>query len=173
MKQRIGTFLILIVCLLMKSYAQPTREAAFETLGALVGGTWTYEGTWPNGEPFKQEIVCKWGLNNQIIKVETKGVIDREAKIYGLRNEGVRAWDVDKQQMKFFEFDVFGGVTEGCCVFEFDRFHYEYYYQVAGKRELFRDTWRKIDKDTYEFSVNMKVEDGWKVYTTNTYKRIR
>jgi len=127
--------IVLLIAIVVNSYSQVTKESAFETLGALVGGTWTYGGKWSNGEPFKQEITYTWGVNNQIIKVQTKGIIDREAKTYGLRNEGIRAWDMEVNKMKFYEFDIFGGVTEGYCVFEEGQFHFEYLYDVEGKME--------------------------------------
>lgn len=166
--------LVIAVCFSSFCYAQKApRDEAFKTLGALVGGTWTYEGKWPSGESFKQEVKCNWGLNQQIIKVQTYGTIDREKNTHGLRNEGIRAWNAATNQMKFYEFDVFGGITEGTCVFEEAQFHYEYYYEMEGKKELFRDTWKRTDDNTYQFSVSMLTGSEWKVFTSNEYIRIK
>ena len=165
-------FTLSLILLGLQCHAQSPKEEAYRVLGELVGGVWTYEGKWSSGESFKQEIKFYWGLDQHIIKLQTYGVINQDTKAYGLRNEGIRAWDASLGKMKFIEFDVFGGVTEGYCVFEADQFHYEYQYEVEGQMHTFRDTWRKIDNDSYEFSVKMKIEEGWKTYTTNVYKRI-
>ena len=172
MKKSINLLWILVISVGVSVHGQ-SREQAFETLGALVGGTWTYEGQWENGEFFKQEIKYRWGLDQKIIKVQTYGVIDKETKTYGLRSEGIRTWDKSVAKIKFYEFDTFGGITEGYCIFEHARFHYEYHYELEGKLELFRDTWKRINKDTYQFSVNMRFGKEWKTYTANEYRRIK
>ena len=171
MTYRLILSVVIILASLMPSNAQTSREKGFAVLGELVGGTWIYEGIWPNGEAFKQEIKYRWGLNKQMLKVQTYGVIDNETKAYGLRNEGIRVWDKVLEKMKFYEFDVFGGITEGYCIFEETQFHYEYNYMMVGKLEVFRDTWKIINKDTYQFTVSMRVGDEWRVYTTNEYRR--
>lgn len=164
---------LLIVLLLYSvwGYGQTSKEAAFETLDNLVGGKWLYEGQWGNGQKFKQEQIFEWGLNRQVMKVKIYGIVNQESGEYGLRNEGIRAWDAKAQTLKFYEFDVFGGVTVGECVFEEDRFHYEYLYEIEGKQQLMRDTWKLVDKDTYLFSVSMKSGDEWKVFTSNEITR--
>ena len=173
MKRSTQLIMMLISLIAINSYGQSTKAEAFKTLGLLVGGTWTYEGKWENGEPFKQEIKYSWGLDEKILKVQTYGIVDNETKAYGLRNEGIRAWDKESEKMKFYEFDVFGGTTEGYCIFEESQFHYEYYYEVMGKQELFRDTWKYINQDTYQFTVSMKLGSEWKIYTNNEYKRVK
>lgn len=164
---------LLLVLLLSStlSYGQTSKETAYKALENLVGGTWLYEGQWGNGQKFKQEHIFEWGLNRQIMKVKTYGTVNQETGEYGLRNEGIRAWDTKTETVKFYEFDVFGGATIGDCVFEKDRFHYEYLYEIEGRQQLMRDTWKFMDKDTYLFSVNLKSGDEWKVFSSNEIKR--
>lgn len=161
--------LILVIVTLINPVlqAQNAKETAFEKMKNLAGGSWTYEGQWPNGKPFRQEYIFEWGLDKQILKVQTYGTINMETGEHGLRNEGIRAWDDVTGSMRFWEFDVFGGVTEGVLVFEGDIIHYEYEYEIEGRNELFRDSWEYVDKNTYLLSVKMKIEEGWKVFTSN------
>ena len=69
--------------------------------------------------------------------------------------------------MRFWEFDVFGGIAEGKLIIDGNKIHHEYEYEVEGKKELFRDSWEYVDKNTYLLSVKMKIEEGWKVFTSN------
>lgn len=50
--------------------------------------------------------------------------------------------------------------------------HYEYEYEVEGKKELFRDTWVNVDKYTYKLKVTMKIDEDWKAFTNSLVKRI-
>ena len=46
----------------------------------------------------------------------------------GLRNEGIRMWDGNENLMKFWEFDIYGGITEGFMGVSTDGFYYQYEY---------------------------------------------
>lgn len=137
---------------------------------ALLDGIWLTEGKWENGVSFKQEIDFSWGLNKKIVKVKTFGTIDHKTKEYGLRNEGIRSFNADDSIIKFWEFDVFGGVTEGICFFEDKDLHYKYEY----KGEMLRESWIFIDENNYKYKLGrIKGDTMDKVYMESSYKRIK
>lgn len=132
-------------------------------------GKWEMEGKWSNGKTFKQEVILEWGLNQNIVKVKTYGVTNPETGAYGLRNEGIRAWNKQKDSILFWEFDIYGGITEGTCEFEEKNLHYLYDYNG----EQLKESWIFIDKNTYSYEI-VSLKDG-KVnnsYLKSTYKRI-
>lgn len=161
-------FLILLLNLggIQSKAQEPNPLNIFEP---LMGGKWLVEGTWENGGKFKQEVVLEWGLDKKIVKVKTYGTIDQATNAYGLRNEGIRAWSLSDSTIQFWEFDVFGGITEGTCQSEGRNIYYDYDYQGLA----LRDAWNYINDDTYEFVVG-SVKDGKmdKVYQKSTFRRV-
>jgi len=136
----------------------------------LVGGIWLTESEWANGQKFKQEIEFSWGLNQKIVKVKTYGTIDQKSKEYGLRNEGIRAYSTQDSVIQFWEFDIFGGITQGICYFNNKDFHYEYDY----KGEVLIESWLFVDVDNYKYQIgNLKDGEIDKVYMESTYRRIK
>lgn len=131
---------------------------AFEN---LVGGSWKAEGEWGDGTPFKQHIEFEWGLSQTIIKSKTFGNISTEGNEFGLRNVGIRAWSSEDSVMVFWEFDIFGGITEGTVKAKGKDVYYHYTYDAGqGPMEL-TDAWIFKDNDTYEFIVGVFREGKW------------
>ena len=163
------TIIILLLSIFSISAIGQTKELTkLNGFSNLIGGTWLTETEWSNGNQFKQEIIFEWGLNHKIVKVKTLGTVDQRTKEYGLRNEGIRAWNAQDSTIQFWEFDVFGGITSGLCYFDGKDLHYEYEYHSQKLRE----SWLFIDSDTYEYKVssllNGKID---KVYMESVYKR--
>lgn len=88
-------------------------DTSLQTFENLVGGTWEGEGTWSDGNPFKLNIEYEWGLSGNLVKSKTFGNISKDGYEFGLRNEGIRAWSGEASGLVFWEFDIFGGITEG------------------------------------------------------------
>ncbi len=137
--------------------AQPVgkKDAVFDALSALIGGTWKAEGTWFTGDPFRQEHVYEWGPGKAFVKVRTSGFIDHEHTAFGPRNEGIRAWDPIEGRMKFWEFDRFGGVTVGHVDVDEKGLYYEYAYEVGGESQNLRERWQRVDENAYTFSAGV------------------
>ena len=133
----------------------------------LIGGTWTIKADLEDGEVFHQKQKYEWSLDKRIVKVKTYGTIDEETKEFGLRNEGVRAFNPQDSMIRFWEFDVFGGVTEGVVLTEENNFEYIYHYHG----HTIRDRWIYVDKDTYEFIILSEKEGETTELLRSTFTR--
>jgi len=111
-----------------------------------------------SGQPFIQEIEVEMSLNSQLTKVKSYGFVDEQGT-FGLRNEGIRAWDNDTNQMRFWAFDIYGGITEGFVGLFTNGFFYQYEYPDGkGGLTVLRDVWTKKNIDTYNFHVESLVD---------------
>ncbi|PXX99197.1 hypothetical protein DF185_15080 [Marinifilum breve] len=161
--------LIIVCCFLFSIEGFAQENAPLEHFNQFTEGVWITEGEWSNGHKFKQEIDFEWGLNHKIVKVKTYGTIDPKTKKYGLRNEGIRAYNTQDSVIQFWEFDIYGGITKGECYFEGRNLHYEYDYHG----EKLKESWIFVDQDSYKYQIG-SVKDGKldKVYMKSSYKRI-
>lgn len=160
-------FLLLGILPTAKAQKQSTKLVAFEN---FMKGRWEMKGSWPNGQKFRQVQQFEWGLNRHIIKVKTWGTVNQKTGNFGLRNEGIRTWDTHKKQIVFWEFDIFGGITQGTCTIEGKNMYYDYSYQ--GK--TFRDSWVYIEPNKYAYKVGIYTKGQWqKVFLASTYQRIK
>jgi hypothetical protein len=144
-----------------------------EAFKDLVGGRWRAQGTWANGQEFLQEIEFRWDLGQQIVIAESYGPVEQGSDELTHRNHGIRAWFPEKGKVWFWEFDVFGGLTQGEITFEGTRILMTYGYGDGDQKMKLRDTWARVDADTYEFTVQ-QLEDGeWGAALIQTrFKRI-
>lgn len=133
-----------------------------------VGSTWVIDAQWGNGSPFKQEITLSYGLNNAVVIAKTRGFIDQEQTTLGDRNHGIRKFNSETNQIEFWEFDAFGGLTQGTVTVKGKDLYYVYEYQGTW----LADIWEYKDEDTYVYKVAQYV-DGTvgDVYLTGEYKR--
>ena len=160
-------FLILLVIVPLVGFTQ--NQSDLDSFSNLIDGKWLTEGEWANGAKFKQEIDFEWGLNRKIVKVKTYGTVDPKTGEYGLRNEGIRAWNTKDSVIQFWEFDIFGGVTKGICYFKDKNLHYEYEYH--GER--LKESWLFVDENTYQYQiVNLVNGKSDKMYMKSTYHRM-
>jgi len=113
----------------------------------------------------------EWGLNGKIVKVQHYGDDWNNRGEFGLRNEGIRAWDEKSKTILFWEFDVLGGITTGEVIVDHDTLHYEYRYPIDGKQTTLRDSWYRRDADTYDFNVLVREKNGWKIMLQTVYQR--
>ena len=169
-------FLSICTCLLLfHAGAQTTaasREAAYHLFAPLIG-TWETKGKWKDGTAYHQEIIVATELTRNIFTAKTQDYIDSKQFDDARRNFGIRAWDKKEQKMKFWEFDVFGGITTGEILFEGRDIYFVYDYpEKDGTPRKMADAWIFVDKDTYSFSIGI-FKDGKldRVFLTSIYKR--
>lgn len=149
------------------SVAQKEKLTAFEP---LVGANWTAEGKWGDGSIFKQETAFTYGLSGNIVIARSKGFIDKEQTVFGDRNHGIRKFDEETKQLRFWEFDVFNGLTEGIIVISGKNIYYQYTYGDS----LITDGWEFVDKDTYSFKVGVYDDGEWEeVYLNTTFRKMK
>lgn len=161
--------LFLLGGIFITSFGYCQEQNPLSNFDLFTQGTWLTEGEWSNGQKFKQEIDFSWGLDQKILKVKTYGTIDPKTNKYGLRNEGIRAYNAKDSLIQFWEFDVYGGITEGICYFDGKNLHYEYDYNGSKLKE----SWLFIDQDNYSYQIASLVDGKVdKVYMKSSYKRI-
>ncbi|MFC3122170.1 hypothetical protein [Agaribacter flavus] len=135
----------------------------------MASSTWKAEGKWKSGAVFKQEVSYRFELSDKIVIAETKGFTDKDQTTFGLRNHGVRKYDAESNKIKFWEFDVFNGLTEGLVTIENKNIYYQYYY---GK-SLISDGWEYVDENTYNYKVGEYKNGVWlSTYLETTFKRV-
>ena len=157
---------LLLLGVPLLSWSQTQELAIFKP---LAGHTWAAEGTWGNGGKFKQEIRLEFSLDSTLIIVHSKGFKDQKQTKYGIRNHGLRQFDKASNTIKFWEFDVFGGRTEGTVTAAGKNIIYQYQY---GESTI-TDLWEYVDDSTYNFIVGSYENGVWKqTYLKTQFKRI-
>lgn len=153
-KQQLLLIALFSILFVLNTSAQIGKMTAFEN---LIGGEWVTTPKADGGLQSKSVSKFEWGLNRKIIKSKYYNH-DPKTFEFGIRNEGIRAFNASDSTIAFYEFDRFGGITEGRVLLEGQNFHYEYEYH--GELKL-RDTWRFIDKDNYELTVGVWKDGKW------------
>ncbi len=143
------------------------QESDLSVFKAFIGKTWKAEGNWGDGTKFKQEIDFKFDLDSTIVITKSKGFTNKEQTKYGSRNHGIRKYDTITKTIKFWEFDVFGGVTEGEVHVDGKNIVYQYKYGES----VVTDMWEYVNNTTYNFKVGNYKDDEWKeVYLETQFK---
>ncbi|KAA1244562.1 hypothetical protein [Aquimarina sp. RZ0] len=143
------------------------QESNLSIFKNLVGKEWKAEGKWSDGSKFKQETIFTFDLNNTIIIAKSKGFIDKKQSKYGWRNHGIRKFDSKTKTIKFWEFDVFGGLTQGEVIINDKNMFYQYQYGES----LVTDMWEYVDDYTYNFKVGNYRDGVWKeLYLETQFK---
>ncbi len=127
-----------------------------EAFKVLVDATWVSEGVQLGGHEGRSEQQFEFGLEGKIIKVKTY-TTDPKTLVFGLRNEGIRAWNNANSKMYFYEFDKDGGITTGTVTIVKNNIYYDYQYQGTS----LRDAWEFINNDTYAYTVGIWDGTAW------------
>lgn len=146
--------LILVFLIPMALMAQETKLDIFRN---LVDKEWYAEGTWGDGSSFKQTVRMKFSLDRKLIVVESDGYTNQEQTAYGQRNHGIRQYDNASESIRFWEFDIFGGLTEGTVSHEVKNIYYHYNY---GGTEL-TEVWEYVDDHTYNYIIGSYSDGVW------------
>jgi hypothetical protein len=165
-------FFHLIATILMLQ--QNATASVFSAHENLVGGTWKAESQWSDGTPFKSHVSYEWALDGTILKTKTFGNIRRDGYEFGLRNEGIRAYDGAHKEMVFFEFDIFGGITSGTIKYDGKNIFYQYSYETGEETMQLTDSWEYQDEDHYDYTVGVYEDGHWKQkFLTSVMTRTR
>ncbi|WP_108869519.1 hypothetical protein [Aquimarina aquimarini] len=159
--------LILILLFSAETYAQKSNLAIFDN---LVGKAWKADGNWGDGKKFKQEIRFDYSLDSTLVIAKSIGFINKEQTELGLRNHGIRQYDKITESIKFWEFDIFGGLTKGNVFSEGKNIVYQYIYGTS----TVTDMWEYIDESTYNFKVGNYEKGEWKqLYLSTQFKVVK
>ncbi|MGV6845473.1 MAG: hypothetical protein ACWA42_05025 [Lutibacter sp.] len=141
--------IIIIIFVPILGIGQENKLSIFRN---LIGNKWKAEGTWFNGKPFKQIKTFEYNLDSTIIVAKTNGFIDKKLTKLGNRNYGIRHYDKKSDTVKFWEFDVFGGLTTGIVFAKGKNIFYQYDY---GKSRI-TNLWEFVNVNTYNFKVGIQ-----------------
>ncbi|MFD2564194.1 hypothetical protein [Aquimarina rubra] len=162
--------IVIFALLAIISISTQSQENNLLIFKNLVGKEWKSEGKWGDGTVFKQETVFTFDLNSTLVIAKSKGFTDQKQTQYGWRNHGIRKFDTETKTIKFWEFDVFGGVTEGTVTVDGKNLIYQYPYGES----IVTDMWEYIDDHTYNFKVGNYVNGNWKqVYLETQFKALK
>lgn len=153
-------FLLLLIFTPQLLFCQENKLSIFEN---LMHKTWHAEGTWGNGTPFKQELTFRYSLDNNIIITETKGFTDKDQKVFGIRNHGIRKYDKSTNKIQFWEYDVFGGLTKGTVASIGKDIIYKYSYAETNVT----DYWEYVNDSTYNLKIGVFENGEWKQTFSN------
>lgn len=166
MKYQITLFTICNFFLTQLVSAQESNLYAFKN---LINKEWKAEGKWGNGSIFKQQTIFKYDLDSTLVIARSKGFTNQEQTEYGWRNHGIRKFDKTSNTIKFWEFDIFGGLTEGTVIIDGKNILYQYQYGDS----LVTDMWEYVDDNTYNFKVGSYKNNTWKqIYLETQFKAI-
>jgi ketosteroid isomerase-like protein len=153
--------LTLIIVLLIGIIIQDLRGQKNELLASfqpLLNRSWYANGEWGDGTIFKQKVKFVTELNGNLIKAVSEGFVDEARTEWGTRNHGIRSWNEECKCNKFWEFDVFGGMTTGKIELRKDTILYHYNYGGAD----ITDSWMKVSDYKYDFIVGDWDGKSWK-----------
>ncbi|MFD2098803.1 VOC family protein [Flagellimonas iocasae] len=148
---------ILTISLLLAGFFNLQAQNNLSVFEPLLGKTWKAEGTWGDGSKFKQETIFKYSLDSTLILAESKGFTNQEQTKYGPRNHGIRKFDAESNSLKFWEFDVFGGVTTGTISTKEKDIIYTYEYGGS----TITDYWKYVNANTYSYTVGSYENGTW------------
>lgn len=162
-----NTLYLLCFFISITSCAQESPLSIFDN---LIGKTWKAEGSWGDGSKFSQETEFNYSLDRTIVVVKSTGFIDKEQTELGSRNHGIRQYDKETQSIKFWEFDIFGGLTKGKVFTVGKNIFYQYTYGTS----IVTDMWEYVDESTYNFKVGDYENGEWKqVYLSTQFREIK
>ncbi|MEO0900715.1 MAG: hypothetical protein AAFY00_01410 [Bacteroidota bacterium] len=156
-----------LVCILFTSIGIFAQENPLSIFENLMNKTWFAEGNWGDGSKFKQEITFSYDLSNTLIIANSKGYTNSEQTEYGARNHGIRKYNPETNVIDFWEFDIFGGVTQGTVKTQGRNIIYTYSYGES----IVTDAWEYVDENTYNFKVGNYANGQWEqVYLSTQFK---
>jgi hypothetical protein len=147
---------------------RPASDDKLEPL-ARFAGEWTVEGKWAGGEALRARAVYEWGLGRKIMKAQTFVMNgDREYQRY----EGILAWHPEKKSLYEISFAFDGAVTEYLIEAKDKDTLLIGWAPVADvKPSRVRQTLRFLDKDRFQWVVEMKNGELWQQLIDATWKR--
>ncbi len=146
---------VLILIVGMMSFQINAQDLSL--FSPLMDKVWYAEGIWGDGSSFKQEIEFNYALEGSIVVAKSKGFIDQSQTQYGNRNHGIRKVNPESGKIEFWEFDVFGGVTQGEVTSSGRDIIYTYKYGSS----IVTDYWKYVDDDTYQYTVGSYSDGKW------------
>lgn len=135
--------------------------AYFTAFHNLIGNKWEGAGKWTDGSPFRHEVLVSTSLDGKLIRAQTYSAENTTGSGLAIRNDGIRAWDAAQSKMRFWEFDIFGGITEGYCTVDGNDIYYHYEYDPGGGTMKLTDAWIQKDKDTYQYRIGVFENGKW------------
>jgi hypothetical protein len=171
------TVLSAVVLLATVALAGATRAqdkpAAVAHLAPLerFAGEWTVEGKWSDGNSLHARTVYEWGLNKKVLRAST---FVRKGDTEYQRYEGVLAWHPEKKSLFQISFAYDGSMTETIVEsVDQDTLHIGWVPYHGGKPSKVRQVIKFLDRDHFQWTVQLQDGEEWKQLIDATWKRTR
>jgi hypothetical protein len=136
---------------------------------ARFAGEWTVEGKWADGNSLHARSVYEWGLGKKIMTAKTF-VMNGEKEYQ--RYEGVLAWRPEKKSLYEISFAFDGAISEYLIESkDKDTLLIGWKPYTEGKESKVRQTIRFLDRDQFQWVVELKNGEEWKQLIDATWKR--
>lgn len=165
LRKKLVRILLIIFFFSSLLYYTHAQDEPWMPLSSLVGKSWVAEGKWADGSSFKQEKSFSYHLGEALITSESLGYTDTEQTTFGPRNHGVYSWDTTEKIIRFMEYDILGGKTEGRVISHEEGIFFQYRYGGV----TLTDAWVYENDSTYEFIVGTFENGVWTQKYLETY----
>lgn len=159
---------LLSLCYLGMTCTVWAQKGDLSEFGNLIDKTWKAEGKWGDGSLFRQEVKFDYDLGGTLVVARSKGFIGVDQTEVGDRNHGIRKVDPTTGEIEFWEFDAFGGLTQGVCEVRDGSFYYHYDYETREGTTRLTDAWIFQSDTLYVFKVGVYEHDEWKAVFLET-----
>jgi hypothetical protein len=171
MKASCKVFAILTALVAVLPLVAEDKPAADDKLAPLerFAGEWTVEGKWADGNTLRARNVYEWGLGKKIMTSKT---FVRDGNREYQRYEGVMAWRPEKNSLFHISFAFDGAISESLVESkDRDTILIGWKPYTEGKESKVRQTIRFLDKDQFQWVVELKDGEEWKQLIDATWKR--
>ena len=130
---------------------------------------WICESHWASGRPFRGRMVYEWGLGGNILRAYS---YDTGPEGEYLRYESILTWHPLKEEYRAYGFGTDGSVGEAEVTHpDGETFIITSLPEEDSAEPVFRQQIRITDRDSFEWTVDMEIDDGWQELIKGTYHR--
>jgi hypothetical protein len=145
-----------------------TPDVALRVLDRFAG-EWVVDGKWSNGEALHARTIYEWRLGKKIMVTRT---FVQDGKKEYQRYEGILAWHPQKKTQFQISFAYDGSMTESIVAPKGpDTLNLGFTPFALGQEPKVRQTLHFLDKDRFQWTVQLKMGDNWQQIIDATWKR--
>ena len=148
------SWMIMTVILMLAEASLAQQKESVSALQQISGnflGSWSGEGTAPDGQKFQSKLNFVWTLDKNFIKVENLIKSGDETSLFALTFYG---WQPVLKQIVFWSFDRDGTINEGVANLDGNSLNHEWRsFSQNGEINEWRSTLTKNDSVSISFTI--------------------